>query len=53
MVNGKKPNIRQINSAFVIEKTDFYIPSDFHLDRPIATSQSIFSVMPSGIKVPW
>ena len=53
MVNGKKPNIRLIYSAFVIEKTDFSDPSDFHLDRPIANCKSIFPVMPSGIKVPW
>ena len=47
MVNGKKPNIRLINSAFVIEKTVFQDPSDFHLDRPIATSKwfKTFSIM--------
>ncbi len=46
MVNGKKPNIGLINSAFVIEKTDFWDPSDFHLDRPIATCQSLFTAQP-------
>ena len=46
MVNGKKPNIRLINSAFVIEKTDFQDPSDFHLDRPIATCQSLCTAQP-------
>ena len=46
MVNGKKPNIRQISTAFVIEKTDFQDPSDFHLERSIATCQSLFTAQP-------
>lgn len=31
MVNGKKPNIRPISTAFVIEKTDFFAPPIFSL----------------------